>query len=202
MLWAVRPIDESSETLLNKLEKKAWYLPFLKQLATETRKQEWLSVRVLLKELLNEEKEIIYLSSGRPVLADGSYHLSVSHTKGFVAVALHPRQAVGVDIEYRSPRIKKIRSKFLNEAEERNLCLEQEEAHLLLHWSAKESLFKALGEENVDFREHLCVHSFLPVSDSLSSFTASETRTPFRHTLSVEYLVTEDYVLTAVSFKQ
>lgn len=197
-MLAVMPLSESSEELLNKLEKKELYLPSLRQMATENRKREWLAVRVLLKNLLKEEKSIAYLPSGKPYLTDRSFQLSISHTKGFVAVGLHPSLPIGIDIEYLSPRVKKIRGKFLSEAEEQHICAEQEEVHLLLHWSAKESLFKVLGEEKVDFRECLHVCPFVPLLHEQASFEAIETRTPDKRKFRVDYRTTGEFVVTAV----
>lgn len=89
--------DETTEQLLASLEHKDWYREKLAVLS-EKRKHEWLSVRVLLKALCGEEKEIAYYSSGRPYLKDGSRYISISHTRGYVAVALHSSCEVGVDI--------------------------------------------------------------------------------------------------------
>ena len=71
--------DETTEQLLASLEHKDWYREKL-AVFSEKRKHEWLSVRVLLKALCGEEKEIAYYSSGRPYLKDGSRYISISHT--------------------------------------------------------------------------------------------------------------------------
>ena len=49
-LLGVWKIEESSEELLSMLELSSEYLPFLQQIKTEKRRQEWLASRVLLKE--------------------------------------------------------------------------------------------------------------------------------------------------------
>ena len=81
--------------------------------SAEKRKQEWLAVRVLLKELCGEEKGIAYLPSGKPYLEDGSAFVSFSHTSGYVAVALHPSAEVGVDIEQYGTRVQRVASRFI-----------------------------------------------------------------------------------------
>ncbi|MCL1943223.1 MAG: 4'-phosphopantetheinyl transferase superfamily protein [Candidatus Azobacteroides sp.] len=194
--WGVREIRESSAELLDLLDHKHFYLPYLQKMTTENRKREWLAVRVLLKELLDEEKEILYTESGCPYLADRSGRISISHTKGCVAVAWSNRGAVGVDIEYLASRIKKITSRFMSESEFSNVSPENEIVHLLLHWSAKESMFKALNESDVEFRTCLHVSPFVPEMNILSSFHAFETKTEKRHDFSIDYLATDDYVLT------
>ena len=194
--WAVREIRESVDELLEKLEKKELYLPHLEKITSEHRKKEWLSVRILLKEILGEEKTISYTSSGKPYLSDNSYQISISHTKGYVAVILHPQLSVGIDIEYISPRVQKIRSRFMSDEEELHLDKTLEEVHLLLHWSAKESLFKILGEENVDFKTELHISPFKPVVNQLAEFSAYETKSKKRGQYDFQYLVTKEYVLT------
>ena len=198
IIWAVCEIRKPVDDLLGLLQKKEFYLPCLSQITSEKRKKEWLTVRVLLKEILGEEKEILYTSSGKPYFSDNSYQISISHTKGFVAVALHPEMKIGIDIEQISPRIHKIRSRFMNEKEEANLNKEHEEIHLLLHWSAKESMFKILDEQDVDFKTCLHINSFNPVLNSLSCFSAYETKTEKQHVFSGHYLVNANYVLTII----
>ena len=201
IIWAVREIHEPVDDLLSLLQKKELYLPYLSHITSVARKKEWLTVRVLLKEMLGEEKEILYTSTGKPYLPDNSYQISISHTKGFVAVALHSEMKAGIDIEHISPRIQKIRSRFMNEKEETNLNKEHEETHLLLHWSAKESMFKILGEQDVDFKTCLHVNPFNPVLNELSPFSAYETKTEKQDSFSGYYLVNAHYVLTIVYFK-
>ncbi|GHT08366.1 siderophore biosynthesis protein [Bacteroidia bacterium] len=210
-LIGVAPILGDSELLLSQLDKKNKYLPFLEKMA-EHRKREWLSVRVLLKEMLGEEKEILYLPSGKPYLADHSGYIGISHTKlgiagqarsdkllsGYVALILNKDEEVAIDIERISSRIKNIRSRFVNEAEEQSLSKANEMTHLLLYWSAKESIFKRLDAENVDFKTQLHIAPFEPFTGEWSSFKACETRTEKQHTFTVNYFVHKDYVLTCI----
>ena len=69
-LLGVWKIEESSEELLSMLEQSSEYLPFLQQIKTEKRRQEWLASRVLLKELAGEELLIAYHDDGAPYLPD------------------------------------------------------------------------------------------------------------------------------------
>ena len=154
--------DETTEQLLASLEHKDWYREKLAVLS-EKRKHEWLSVRVLLKALCGEEKEIAYYSSGRPYLKDGSRYISISHTRGYVAVALHSSCEVGMDIEQYGTRVRKVASRFIRSDEEPAMMEGDDVYALLLHWSAKEALFKLMGVEEVDFIRHLRIFSFQPV---------------------------------------
>lgn len=197
-LWAIREIKESSDELLELLDKKELYLPSLQGMVAENRKKEWLSIRVLLRDLLNEEKEIIYSGTGKPSFADHSYYISLSHTKGFVAVILSKDHPVSIDIEYHSPRVKKIRTQFMSENEELNVDKKNEETHLLLHWSAKECLFKMLDMEAVFFKENLHIKPFVPALHSHASFEAYETRTEQQQTFSIRYFVSDQYIISYI----
>jgi len=196
IIWAVCEIHKPVDDLLGLLQRKELYLPYLSRIRSENRKKEWLTVRVLLKEMLGEEKEILYTATGKPYLSDHSYQISISHTKGFVAIALHPEMKTGIDIEHISSRVRKIRSRFMNEKEEANLDKEHEEIHLLLHWSAKESMFKILDEPDIDFKTSLHINPFNPVLNHLSCFSAYETKTGKNQIFSGFYLVNVNYVLT------
>jgi phosphopantetheinyl transferase len=197
----VASIQGTSDELLSQLEKKEWYLPVLHKMS-EHRKCEWLSVRLLLKNLLGEEKQILYTDSGKPYLADNSLYISISHTKGFVAVALDEEEPIAIDIEYLSPRVEKIRTRFVNEVEENSLSQENRLIHLLLHWSAKESLFKLLDEKDIDFKTQLHLHPFEPELNRWAVFTAGETRTEKQQVFTVSYFVSADYVLTTITRRQ
>jgi 4'-phosphopantetheinyl transferase EntD len=193
----IAPVLKDSGSLLAQLEQKERYLPFIEKMA-EHRKQEWLSVRILLKELSGKEKEICYQPSGKPYLADNSYHIGISHTKGYVAVILNKEKAVAIDIEKILPRVENIRTHFVNEEEEKALSKANELIHLLLYWSAKESMFKILDKENVEFKTQLHIQSFEPLIEEWDSFIAYETRTEKQNIFTINYYVHEDYVLTYI----
>ena len=151
--------DETTEQLLASLEHKDWYREKL-AVFSEKRKHEWLSVRVLLKALCGEEKEIAYYSSGRPYLKDGSRYISISHTRGYVAVALHSSCEVGMDIEQYGTRVRKVASRFIRSDEEPAMMEGDEVYALLLHWSAKEALFKTDGSRGGGFHSSSSYFSF------------------------------------------
>ncbi|MDR0427201.1 MAG: 4'-phosphopantetheinyl transferase superfamily protein [Dysgonamonadaceae bacterium] len=192
---AISPIRFSSEELFSLLEKKEYYNA-VQEMKNEKRKREWLSARLLMKEILGEEKEIVYSPTGKPRLKDKSYHISISHTKGYVAVALQKDKPVGIDIEQLSDRVNHIRHRFMNPAEEETLSVKNETVHLLLHWSAKESLFKILDDNRLAFNTDLHISPFEPEINQWSKFQSFETKTKERQSFTVDYLVTDDYVVT------
>ena len=154
---------------------KRTILLFLERVSAEKRRQERFASRVLLKELLGEEVRVDYHSTGAPFLACVPLYISISHTKDYVAVILDKRPT-GIDIEYRSDRILKIRSRFMNPEEEAGIDLEHEVEHLLIHWCAKETLFKIIEQEGVDFQKASSRESF-SLFIECGTFKGRETRT-------------------------
>lgn len=194
LMVGVWKVDETVEQMRSMFHQFSIYEEGLARFSAEKRKQEWLAVRVLLKELLDEEKEISYLPSGKPYLKDGSMHVSFSHTVGYVAVALHPSVEVGVDIEQYGVRVKRVASRFIREDEQMSIASGDEIYGLLLHWSAKETMFKLMDDEAVDFMDHLHILPFqLEESGTLE---ASEYRSGKERKFHIHYDTHPDYVLT------
>jgi 4'-phosphopantetheinyl transferase len=187
-------IEESPEELAAKLSNKTLADRHFQSISNNVRKQEFLCVRILIKSLCGEEKTITYNKEGKPSITDNSFHISISHTKGFVAILLHPTQTVGIDVELRGERILKLKEKFMHSTELKTIDKDQASLHILLHWSAKETLFKILPESEISFIEHLHVKPFS--IKGKGSFEAFETRTTEKQEFKMHYQVFEDFILT------
>ena len=86
--WAVWKLEETLEELFSLFPDSRKYRQEVEKFSSAHRRLEWCAVRVLLYTILGVEKEIRYQDSGKPYLADKSFSLSISHTKGYVAVIL------------------------------------------------------------------------------------------------------------------
>lgn len=190
-IWKV---DETVEQLRSMFHQFSVYEEGFARFSSEKRKQEWLAVRVLLKELCGEEKTIAYLPSGKPYLEDGSLHVSFSHTNGYVAVAIHPSVEVGIDIEQYGTRVRRVASRFIREDEWVSVDAGDETYALLLHWSAKETMFKLMEDAGVDFIDHLHILPFEP--KDFGTFKAREYRSDKEQEFLIHYDTHPDYVLT------
>ena len=193
-LWGIWKIEESSDELLKLLENKQPYYSFVTDTMTEARKREWLASRALVKRLLGFEPDISYTDAGAPFLEGLSKRISISHTKGFAAVILSDNPAAGIDIEYMSDRVKKIRTRFMSASEDSQIDAHYETEHLLVYWSAKETLFKMIGQSDVDFKEHLQIHPFRYSNEGV--FLATERRTKKNESFKIHFFVTQEFVLT------
>ena len=192
-------MDETVEQLRSMFHQFSMYEAGFSRFTSESRQREWLAVRILLKELCGEEKKIGYLPSGKPYLEDGSMRVSFSHTKGYVAVAVHPFAEVGVDIEQYGTRVQKVASRFIREDEHVSVASGDEIYGLLLHWSAKETMFKLMEEEAVDFVSHLHIRPFQ--LQPSGTFQACEYRSQHGRTFLVHYDTHPDFVLTFSSLE-
>lgn len=196
-LWGIWKVDESAEALEALCADKSLFADDLEAVKAPKRRLEILGVRVLLKTLLGEERRILHAPSGRPFLEGDSRLVTVSHTQGYVAVGLHSHFVPGIDIEQVRERVRKVAPRFVRADElPVTACLSDREylLQLLLHWSAKETLYKVLGKEGVDFLEHLHVHPFLLQSEG--EFLAESLFPGMPVSCRVRYLVHPDFVCT------
>lgn len=199
-LLGVWKIEESEEELLALLDNPEAYRPALVRWQSAARRREWLASRVLLKAVAGEELTVAYRDTGAPYLVGSPWQVSFSHTKGYAAVLLQKGPGAGIDIEYRSERVYKIRRRFLTAEEEFaapagiEAFSRLETDYLLIGWCAKETLFKMIGQEKVDFLRHLHLSPFLPAASGY--LHVSETRTPQRASFRLGYRVFPDFILT------
>ena len=145
-------MDETLEELLEMSQHH--YDHEIENISNEVRKKERIISRFLLETLVGKKVEVKYADSGKP-FCDG-VHFSISHTKNFVAVIVS-NKPVGVDIEYKSDRIFRITEKFMHPDELKTLseCSEKQKFALLC-WCAKETVFKIIEENGVDFAKMNC----------------------------------------------
>ncbi len=157
---AVWKITETVDELLELLKLNQEELARLYSFRLDKRKLEFLAIRCLIKSVLNIDPEILYLDSGRPVLHNSSYNLSISHTKGYAAIALSKSNYSGIDIEFPSERVVKVYDRFVSAEEKMFIPTEQELAYYTLLWSLKEAMYKIFDEKSVVFNRDLKCYPF------------------------------------------
>lgn len=193
---AIWHITESAEELRALLATDK-YDAQLAEKRCEARRAEWLAVRLLLSQVLGEDKMIAYHPSGRPYLTDGSWHISVSHTQGYAAIAYHRNRRVGVDIEYISSRVERIASRFTRSEEEEFIKIHDAHERMMYHlinWSAKETLYKLEdNSEAADFRK---VFAISPYALSEQGGMSVAIMLGKEHEEKVHYTVHDDFVCT------
>ena len=153
---------------------------------------EWVAVRVLLYDMLDRQVPILYRRNGAPFLPDYEHlDISISHTKGYVAVALAEEGEIGIDIEQKSEKVMRVKSRYVRE-DERAETLDQ----MLLHWSAKETAFKMLNRDKVDFLKHFHILPF-DIDETLEGhFSLQEFKTGEQRMFQIHYKLFPDFALT------
>lgn len=117
-----------------------------KMYKSNARRMEYICERALLKDMMNGRiVKIFHNEDGKPMLNNG-LNISISHTRGYIAIILSETKNVGIDIEYVSDRVEKISSRFMREDESADDIIS-----LLVHWCAKETLYKLFSSEHLDF---------------------------------------------------
>ena len=191
-LWQM---DESTEQLFDLYPH---LLPYRSSLddkyKNDGRKLEFLAIRALMYEmlrvngaskgLLSHAGDFTHNGQGKPLFR--GYHVSISHTKGYAALILSKKSEVAVDIEYMSDRVERIASKFLRK-DERADSLDSK----LVHWCAKETVFKLFSEENLLFEE-MRVKPF----DTMSDWACDVENLKSGKTARVDFELAMDFVLT------
>jgi phosphopantetheinyl transferase len=177
------------------LNPKPGFLASLMQMKSPRRRRERLAARLLLKELSEKNVDVQYLPSGAPYLPGRSEHVSFSHTTGYAAAIISDDSPVGIDIERISKRIINVRSHVFNEEEIAAIDTEHQIEHSLIYWCAKETVYKCMGQESVDFRQDIHILPFT-YNDKEGSFEVRETRTDKGALYNLGYRIATDYVLT------
>jgi len=97
----------------------------------------------------------------KPLLIDDTFHFSVSHCGDYAAVILSTRYSVGIDVEEITPKLEKIKYKYLSETEvqifKEHDTSDNHLTLLTLFWSAKEAMFKWYGKGSVDFKKNMVI---------------------------------------------
>ena len=160
------------------------------------RKKEWLTTRALLNALLSEPDSIQYHYDGSPFLSDGQFNISISHTKGFVAILLHRLYCPGIDIELISRQVGKVASRFLS-SDELTACTETmglSNRRLLVHWCAKEAIFKMVPFTDIEFSTDIQL-LIDDVSKDTGSFNGIFNTRSSRVHIPLEYLVYDEVIV-------
>ncbi|GGG53700.1 4'-phosphopantetheinyl transferase family protein [Epilithonimonas arachidiradicis] len=118
---------------------------------------EVLMVRKLLKTVLPNHK-ILYRENGEPYLFPQDFHISISHSYPLVALAISKKK-VGIDLEKRKEKIKKIRHKFILH-EDLFIDNNEEVDYLTAIWCVKEALYKIHHSKHWSLKKHYDVLPF------------------------------------------
>ena len=187
-IWKMEETIEEISTLIDDCVD----LTSLSAMKSKTRILEKLATLCLLKVLTGKNQGIKYHATGRPYLTDESWNISISHTKGYIVVIIDSKHEVGVDIEQISDKIKRVQSRIVSANE--YIDPRHETEHLLLHWSAKETMFKIIEEDEINFITQLYIDPFTVEQEG--TMHSKEFRTEKQKSFTIHYWIEKDFVLT------
>ncbi len=187
-LWK---LTEPLEVLEEKSRLTLYDNNLYQQISNETRKREWLAVRVMLNEVLGFWPQITYMETGKPILNNHSRHLSISHSREMVGILLSTSPFAGVDIENRNRNIEKVKKRFLSKAELKNIEMMSVPDKDVLHWCAKEAIFKSVNMPNIDFASRIFVENITSDGNIEGKFLSGKEE----NILNLSYLVIEGHVV-------
>lgn len=184
-------INETTSELTKIATERGIKLNDLPQVKNESRVNQWLTTRLLLN-LFLPDTHIIYNEKRKPFLSNG-WNISISHSGDYVAIIINKNEHCGIDIEKISHKVERIKHKFLNETDLKNITTEQE---LTIYWGAKEALYKYYGKKEVLFIENLFIEGF---TENNNSFTGIIDMPNQKTQLNMAWEKIEDYILVYTS---
>ena len=156
-IWKITEPLQELEFTCNLSEKERSKLNLI---SAVKRKKEFLIVRILLKELLGFNPEIIYEETGKPKLANSTLNISISHSDSLVVVFISEK-SIGIDVENYERDVNKIAHRFLHHSEIEFVEKSANKQHLkIILWCAKEAVFKCCREQVVKFDSEIIIPPF------------------------------------------
>jgi phosphopantetheinyl transferase len=173
--FGIWKIEETEQFFLSNV-------PIQPQVSHPHKRLQHLAGRLLLRFLFpGFPFELIRIADTRkPFLANEEFHFSISHCGDYAAAIVSKSKRVGIDIEIPSPKVERIKNKFLSQSElnQLNSTLPTPDSRLptldsqllTLLWSAKEAVFKWYGDGGVDFSEHIQLRRKHDSNQTISCF--------------------------------
>lgn len=192
---AIWKVDESLDELFNnpKLQR---YHEEASQFKSDKRKKEWLATRLLLQCISPLLSDISYYESGKPFILGSDKTISISHTKGYVLVIVSETNLVSIDAEIFSDKILRVVPRVMRKDE----CFALYRTPLisqLLIWCAKETLYKLLDYQYIDYSQDLKVLPFIPQEESGLIYAMQFVDDHFKcRYIPINYLLFDDFAVT------
>ena len=165
----------------------------LKAKKNELAKEQFLAVRKTLQ-LENPGYKIRYDKSGKPSI-NSDLNISISHSNLMVAIVFSDSNKVGIDIELKKSKIINIQNKFLNYAEKLENEYQSNVDYLTMIWTAKESIYKALGIKGVSFSDNIIIKN-INKNKGYGYYTNGKEKYKF----DLIFFSIEDYILCYAQF--
>ena len=188
-IWS---IEESLDFFLSNLRLTKNCEQRLDKLKSDEMKKQFLAVRKLIQLNGISFDSLLYSSQGIPFL-NNETNISISHTKGFSAIAISPKP-VGIDIQDFRDKILSISKKFIN-SNERDLIDASSIKELTLVWCIKEATYKVHRKPGLDFKDEIKIQS---ISNNLSHSTVEVEKLDKKYFFESFNITESDYICSIV----
>lgn len=185
-------IDEDEEHLAEKCAVQGISTADISAIGNCGCRRQKMAVRLAIAHLVDGGFTLRHTDEGAPEI-DGIAGLSISHSRNYAAVAIADRAGIGVDVEEYSPRVLRVRSRFLSQSEAELIAQDDIHRHILA-WTVKEAVYKALPIAGIDFAEGLMLGFDSDGNIDTASALGMECR--------VSSIATDNYTLTLAIKKQ
>jgi len=165
------------------------------EIIAPSKRKEFLAGRALLRTLA-EKVGVQYTGirkdeQGKPYLKNQPHGISLSHSSPYVAAQIHPREAVGIDIEQPKEKLLRVAPRVLSSSEENDAG--NDIVKHCVYWCAKEAMYKLHGKRGLHFNNQLNLDPFeLKRSGELQGYIRAN---GVPTVVSLGYVVKDDYVL-------
>lgn len=124
-----------------------------------SRQRELLAERLLLHRITGRYAPVAHNADRAPRIEGFDAHVSIAHSRHWLCIAVGSRP-IGIDIEGHGRRLAAVRQGFLNAAEQQWISVD-DALPLLVAWTAKEAMFKAIGvRQGLHYRDDLRLSHF------------------------------------------
>lgn len=198
-LFYQQHINENTKAAIWKIEEPEDFflakVPLQREITHPHKRLQHLAGRYLLPFLFNDfpYNEIEIADTRKPFLPNEQYHFSISHCNNYAAAIVSTNWRVGADVELITPRLEKIKHKFLHPDELSfvDAQLPGQQLQLLsLMWSGKEAIYKWYGDGAVNFSEMLRTFPFQLMQEG--QIESVFMKNNFRHKLMLHYRLMEE----------
>lgn len=139
--------------------------------ASLKRRAEWLAVRLLLQRFFGDDARIVYDAAGKPSLNNNDAYISISHTRGYAALAFSKNSPMGVDVELSAREVGEAFGCFMRGEELDGVPAELLNRAKLIRWTASEAVYKLVGNLGGGFRDNIVLERALPLEGGVLSLS-------------------------------
>ena len=188
IIWEITELETQLISML-KLSKKDKTL--LNSIKLDSKRKEFVVIRLILIFLNIETNNLIYDTYGKPLLKLNKF-ISISHCLNILVLALSTSE-IGVDIEKERKKISIVKQKFLSRFENNFLTKNNEDKMLTRIWTSKEAIYKIINMPGISFKKNITIKPFKLKDSSGIAIVKTDN---FNLKFKLKFITFREYYLT------